>query len=161
MTERKPPEVPFDSWVDRQIDAAAARGEFDDLPGAGKPLAAIDAPYDELWWVRRKMQTEGISVLPPTLALRKEAEDTMAEIERARSEREVRRMVTEINAKIVAALRMPPPGPVLGLRPFDEEEAVARWRAARPEPAAPANPVGTDARRRGSSRWRPWRRRVG
>ena len=38
MTERKPPGVSFNSWIDRQIEEAAERGAFDDLPGAGKPL---------------------------------------------------------------------------------------------------------------------------
>lgn len=166
MTERKPPEVPFDSWVDREIEDAAARGAFDDLPGFGKRLAAIDAPYDELWWVRGKMQSEGIAVLPPTLALRKEAEDAVAAAGEARSEREVRRIVTEINEKIGSALRRPPPGPVLGLRPFDAEEMVARWRAAHPdrvraESSAPAEPPApASAARPSSPGWRPWRRRT-
>ena len=38
MTERKPREITFTSWIDQQINAAAERGAFDDLPGAGKPL---------------------------------------------------------------------------------------------------------------------------
>ncbi|WP_037834016.1 DnaJ family domain-containing protein, partial [Streptomyces sp. NRRL S-481] len=37
MTERKPPGVDFGSWVDKQIRDAETRGEFDRLPGAGKP----------------------------------------------------------------------------------------------------------------------------
>ncbi|CAM5697666.1 hypothetical protein SALBM217S_00851 [Streptomyces griseoloalbus] len=42
----------------------------------GPPVAARGgSAYDELWWVERKMAREGMSVLPPTLALRKEAED--------------------------------------------------------------------------------------
>lgn len=81
MTERKPPGVSFESWVDRQIRQAEARGEFTELPGAGKPLPEVtDTPYDELWWIKRKMAREGLSVLPPTLALRKEAEDVLAAI---------------------------------------------------------------------------------
>jgi hypothetical protein len=27
-------------------------GEFDDLPGAGKPLPGAGVPDDDLWWVR-------------------------------------------------------------------------------------------------------------
>jgi Domain of unknown function (DUF1992) len=38
MTERKPPDLSFTSWIDRQINEAAERGAFDNLPGAGKPL---------------------------------------------------------------------------------------------------------------------------
>lgn len=100
MTDRKPPGVSFETWVDRQIREAAERGEFDDLPGAGKPLTGLNKPYDELWWVREKMAREGVSYLPPTLALRKEAEDARAAARGARSEREVRRLVAEINGRI-------------------------------------------------------------
>ncbi|MFD0718256.1 DUF1992 domain-containing protein [Streptomyces globosus] len=131
MTERKPPGVDFESWVDRQIREAAARGEFAELEGFGKPLPALDAPYDEMWWIRRKVHREGFSALPPTLALRKEAEDAMEEVREARSERRVREILTAINDKITAALRMPPPGPPLRLTPFDVEEIVAAWRTAR------------------------------
>ena len=38
MTERKPPEMTFRSWIDQQISEAAERGAFDNLPGAGKLL---------------------------------------------------------------------------------------------------------------------------
>jgi hypothetical protein len=35
----------WDSWVDRLINEARERGEFDDLPGHGKPLRIDDAPF--------------------------------------------------------------------------------------------------------------------
>ncbi|MEU1628750.1 DUF1992 domain-containing protein [Streptomyces sp. NPDC020096] len=128
MTERKPPGVSFESWVDRQIREAADRGEFDNLPGIGKPLPDVDQPYDELWWVKRKMRREGVSYLPPALALRKEAEDALAAASRAASEPEVRRIVSEINERIREALRTPPSGPPLNLAPFDVERVVREWR---------------------------------
>ncbi|MFH0245508.1 DUF1992 domain-containing protein [Streptomyces sp. HK10] len=131
MTERKPPGIDFETWADRQIREAAERGEFDELPGMGRPLPDLDQPYDDLWWVRRKMGREGLTCLPPALALRKEAEDTLAAARRARSEPEVRRIVAGINERIHAALRMPPPGPPLGLEPFDTEEVVRGWREER------------------------------
>jgi hypothetical protein len=129
MTERKPPGVSFESWADKQIREAEERGAFRDLPGRGKPLPSLNAPYDELWWIRGKMQREGMSVLPPTLALRKEAEDAVAAVAEARSERQVRRILTDVNVRIEAAIRRPPPGPPLRLKPFDVEQAVADWRA--------------------------------
>ncbi|WP_320781987.1 DUF1992 domain-containing protein [Streptomyces sp. CRN 30] len=131
MTERKPPGVSFESFVDKQIRDAEARGEFAALPGAGKPLADSDTPYDELWWIKRKMAREGLAVLPPTLALRKEAEDALAAALSAPSERVVRKIVTEINAKIRDMMFKPPPGPPLGLKPYDEEEVVRQWREGR------------------------------
>lgn len=65
MTERKPTGVSIETWVDRQIREAAERGEFENLPGYGKPLASLDAPYDELWWIKGKLHREGFSPLPP------------------------------------------------------------------------------------------------
>ncbi|MGP3983632.1 J-domain-containing protein [Streptomyces sp. KR80] len=128
MSERKPPGVSFESWVEKQIREAAERGEFADLPGAGEPLPGLDEPYDELWWVKRKMRREGLSYLPPTLALRKEAEDALVAASQARSEREVRQIVGDINEKIVEATRRPLDGPPLTLVPFDVERVVREWR---------------------------------
>jgi hypothetical protein len=136
MTERKPPGVSFESWTDKQIRDAEARGDFARLPGAGKPLPSeVEQPYDELWWIKRKMAREGLTVLPPTLALRKEAEDALAAAVRAPSEQSVRRIVEAINTKIRDMMFRPPPGPPLGLKPYDVEDVVRRWRAAREENA--------------------------
>ncbi|MDQ1019804.1 DnaJ family domain-containing protein [Streptomyces afghaniensis] len=132
MTERKPPGVDFESWVDKQIRDAETRGEFERLPGAGKPLPAdVDATYDELWWVKRKMAREGLSVLPPTLALRKEAEDALLAAYAAPSEQAVRKIIGEINDKIREMMFKPPPGPPLGKKPYDVEDVVRQWRERR------------------------------
>ncbi|WP_030770617.1 DUF1992 domain-containing protein [Streptomyces sp. NRRL F-2664] len=131
MTERKPPGVDFESFVDRQIRQATARGDFAELPGFGKPMASIDAPYDELWWIRDKMHREGFAALPPALALRKEAEDARGAAAAARTEREARALLTAVNAKIRAALRMPPPGPPLNLEEFDVEAELRARREHR------------------------------
>ena len=53
---RKPEKMRWETWVERQIRESMARGEFDNLPGAGKPIADLDRPYDELWWLRRKLR---------------------------------------------------------------------------------------------------------
>ncbi|MER5497593.1 MULTISPECIES: DUF1992 domain-containing protein [unclassified Streptomyces] len=131
MTERKPANISFESWVDKQIRESEQRGDISQLPGFGKPLDSVEAPYDENWWIKRKMHREGVSVLPPALALRKEAEEVSAAVPGTRTEAEVRRMLTEVNEKIRAAIRRPPPGPLLNLRPFDVEAVVEEWRAAR------------------------------
>jgi Domain of unknown function (DUF1992) len=128
LTERKPAGVGFSSWVERQIQEAMERGEFDNLPGAGKPIPDLDEPHDELWWVKQKLRRERLSYLPPTLAVRKEAEDALAAASRARSEREVRRIVVAINAKIRETNSKAASGPPLNLMPFDVERVVGRWR---------------------------------
>lgn len=142
MTERKPPGVDFETFVDRQIREAAARGDFEDLPGYGKPLASLDAPYDELWWIKGKLHREGFAVLPPALALRKEAEDALEKALAARSEREVRSTLAEVNEKIGAALQMPPPGPALNLTEFDVEAVLHTWRERRAQDTGGAGGTG-------------------
>ncbi|MBB5937191.1 DnaJ family domain-containing protein [Streptomyces zagrosensis] len=131
MTERKPPGVSFESFVDKQIREAAERGEFEKLPGFGKPLDRPTAPYDESWWIKEKMAREHISFLPPSLVLRKEVEDALEAAAKAPSERVVRRIITEINEKIRGALARPPEGPPLNLVPLDPEHVVADWRTGR------------------------------
>ncbi|MFE6893711.1 DUF1992 domain-containing protein [Streptomyces sp. NPDC057694] len=133
MTERKPPGVSFESFVDKQIRDAERRGDFTALSGAGKPFAADDdsTTYDENWWIKRKMAREGLSVLPPSLALRKEVEDAFAAFPRTASEHTVRRIVTELNDRIRDMMFKPPPGPPLGLKPYDVDEVIAQWRLDR------------------------------
>lgn len=53
----------IDTLAEAQIRAAAERGEFDGLPGLGKPIPDLDAPYDELWWVRKWMEREGVDLV--------------------------------------------------------------------------------------------------
>jgi hypothetical protein len=131
VTDRKPPGVGFGTWVERQIREATERGAFDDLPGAGKPIADLDEPHDELWWVRRKLRQEQLSYLPPTLALRKAAEDALLEASRAGSEDQVRRIVADINARILEGNRKAASGPPLNLAPFDVERVLRTWRERR------------------------------
>lgn len=52
----------LESLVERRIREAMERGEFDDLPGAGKPIPGLDKPEDELAWLRRWMKREGIDL---------------------------------------------------------------------------------------------------
>jgi hypothetical protein len=131
VTDRKPPGVGFGTWVERQIRVATERGAFDVLPGAGKPIADLDEPHDELWWVRRKLRQEQLSYLPPTLALRKAAEDALLEASRAPSEEQVRRIVADINARILEGNRKAASGPPPNLVPFDVERVVRTWRERR------------------------------
>lgn len=126
---RKPAEESWESFTERQIREAQDRGEFDDLPGAGKPLEDLDRPYDELWWVRRKLKEENLTYIPPALQLKRDVEEARARIDRARSEREVREVLTAINDRIRTANRTTVTGPPTSLMPLDEQTVLARWRA--------------------------------
>ena len=136
VTRRKPAGTSFRSWIDRLLDDARGRGEFDELPGAGEPIPGLDKPYDEMWWVKQKLRRENLSYLPPSLALRKAAHDALVEAAEAKSEPQVRRILAGINRQIVEANRKPTSGPAVMLVPFNVEAVVRRWRAG--EPLVPA-----------------------
>jgi hypothetical protein len=125
MTQRKPPGMGFESWIDKQIREAQERGEFDDLPSAGKPLPGAGEPLDEDWWIKKKVrEEEGTAGLPPSLVLRKQAETAKARALAAETDAEARAIIGEMNAKILDALRKPLSGPPLNLMPFDVEQVV-------------------------------------
>lgn len=91
---------PWDSLAEDRIREAQASGEFDNLPGFGKPIPGIDEPYDELWWVKDKLKREGLSNLPPALALRLDVERTLARIQTLTAESDVRRELAALNERI-------------------------------------------------------------
>jgi hypothetical protein len=161
MTARKPGNRSFTDWIDDQIRDAQERGEFDDLPGKGKPLRGLDEPHDELWWIRQWLVREGVSYLPAPLALRLEAEKLVEGLDRLSSEAAVRGAVEDLNDRIRRENRMPAiDGPPTTLMPLDVDELVARWVAARPavEPAVVEVAEGPAQAATGSRR-RFWRRR--
>jgi hypothetical protein len=131
VSPRKPAGIRFETWIERQIREAAERGAFDDLPGSGKPLPGLGKPYDEMWWVKRKLRRENLSYLPPSLALRKEAHEALEGATRAGTEAELRERIGAINDKIRDAIRLGIRGPELNLVPFDVERIVREWRRSR------------------------------
>ena len=140
MTERKPPEITFASWIDQQINEAAERGAFDNLPGTGKPLPSGGEAGDGQAWLRDYLRREGVSaeeLLPVPLRLRKEVERLKGTVQDLRSEHEVHDMVAELNQRIREWRRIPV-GPPVFLPLVDEETMVGRWRDAHPRPSRPA-----------------------
>ncbi|HEV3364713.1 MAG TPA: DUF1992 domain-containing protein [Acidimicrobiia bacterium] len=129
--EKKPPGVRWETWIERKIRESMEAGEFDNLPGSGQPIAELARPYDELWWLRKKLREEQLSIDPPTLVLRREYADAMAKIAEAGSEREVRRLVAAINDRIVYVNSHTTFGPPSDLVPLNVERVVADWRARR------------------------------
>lgn len=119
----------YESWIDRQIREAQERGEFDDLPCAGKPLPDIDRPRDDLWWVKGLMRREKLSITPPHLELRVARERALEQVARARSEHEVRTIVGAINKRIIDYNAKGAGGPPSTLVPLDIDDAVRVWRA--------------------------------
>lgn len=131
MTERKPEGVPWESWVEQKIQEAMDRGDFDNLPGLGKPIADLALPYDELWWVRKKLRDEQLSVLPPALVLLKELDEAKERIAAAGSEEEVRSLVAAINDRIIYVNSHTISGPGSNIVPLDVERVLQDWRDSR------------------------------
>ncbi|GAA3574923.1 DUF1992 domain-containing protein [Amycolatopsis ultiminotia] len=134
MSNRKPPGASFGSWVERQIAAAESRGDFADLPGAGKPLpppTGRDAATD--WAIRRAREgdLDPSAFLPASLALPREIQDLPAKLAKVRTEQKVREIVEDLNERIREAHRRPQDGPPLRAMPLDVEETVESWRAGR------------------------------
>jgi hypothetical protein len=153
MTTRKPPGMSFESWVERQINQAQERGEFEGLPGAGKPLpwrSPDETAYD---WVVAKARKENLDLfgmLPPGLALRRERDLLPERAGELTAEQQVRALAEDYNARVQAFWRQPQESrwsPVPGLA--DVEALVEDWLANRPAPASqPPPPPPTPRRRR-------------
>jgi hypothetical protein len=73
----------LNALVERRIEEAIARGEFDDLPGAGKPLVLEEDPLvpEEMRVAHRILKNAGY--VPPELAQLAEVNQLIATIERA------------------------------------------------------------------------------
>jgi hypothetical protein len=135
MTERKPAGMSFETWVDSQISRGIARGDFDDLPGAGKPLPSRTADESMVAWVIEKAKKENLDVfgmLPPALALRKEREDLPRRAATLPSETAVRALAEDFNDRVRLFWRRPQEPPVVPVGLADVEAIVAQWRGARP-----------------------------
>jgi hypothetical protein len=138
MTERKPPGMSFETWVDTQITQSLARGDFDGLAGAGKPLPRASLEQTGYEWVLAKARKENLDVLgmlPPGLALRKEREDLPRRAAELPSEAAVRALAEDYNDRVRAFWRRPQESrwsPVPGLA--DVEALAAGWVAPRPLP---------------------------
>ncbi|EFQ84006.1 hypothetical protein HMPREF0063_10722 [Aeromicrobium marinum DSM 15272] len=131
-------------WVDLQIRAAIERGEFDDLPLAGKPLPNLTTTHDPDWWVKQLIERERITgVLPPALQLRKDDAVLDDLLDRQTREESVRSLVEEFNARIVEARRQLTGGPPVITPLRDVEAEVSAWRERRRAAVATA-PTTTD-----------------
>ncbi len=188
MTQRKPPGVTWETWIDRQIRVGMEHGAFDDLPGHGRPVPDLDGPRDEMWWVRDKVRRENVTHVPPTVQVRRELDAAVAAIATAPSEADVRAIVARINERVRWVNSRPTEGPPSTVAPLDAEAEVASWRAARtggpdhahdsegagragavggsdpdepaPTPAPPDGPGRVEDDGRPARRLRPWRRRA-
>ncbi|MGY1690260.1 DnaJ family domain-containing protein [Geodermatophilus sp. SYSU D01105] len=157
MTERKPPGMSFETWVDQQITQAQARGAFADLEGAGRPLRRREREQSSYEWAlewARRQQADPRDLLPPGMALRRERDELPERVAGLPSEAAVRAVVDDFNARVQAFWRRPQESrwaPVPGLADLDA--LLEHWRATRPPPPPPVEVPAAPPRRR----W--WHRR--
>lgn len=125
----------WESPVDKQIREAQERGDFDNLPGAGKPLDLGDM-NDPDWWVKRLTARENLDMsgaLPGALGLRKEAAGFPESLADVASEKNVREILQDYNHRVLADRLRPAVGnlPPLIAKTVDIDEMVERWRDLR------------------------------
>jgi hypothetical protein len=133
------------AFVETSIQQAIRRGEFDNLPGAGKPLPDLGASHDPDWWIRRKIETEQLTGLgPPALTLRVEHAERAERMDAIPHEAEVRDALADFNRRVIEARRQLQGGPPVVTPTVDVEAEVAAWverRRAREAAAAVDAPV--------------------
>ncbi|MDG4797735.1 DUF1992 domain-containing protein [Micromonospora sp. WMMD1082] len=148
----------WEASVEAQIRSAQERGEFDNLPGAGKPIPGRGLPYDESWWIKSFLEREQVPtdlLLPTPLLLRRRIERLPEEVRDLPTEQAVRACVADLNAEVMAWLRHPS-GPRVVVRPVDTDAVVRRWRADRAAAVPPAAADRPSVPRRRA--WFPLRR---
>ncbi|MGP9537945.1 J-domain-containing protein [Brachybacterium sp. AOP43-C2-M15] len=151
--------------VESAIERAAKRGDFDDLPGAGKPLD-LPSTHDPDWWINQRIASGDIdrqALLPVVVLLRKEYEKRDETLAALPSERAAREYAEDFTERVHQDRRANPFQTMLAPA-WEAGDAARRWRelrAARPA-EAPTTPEATSARpaedppRR---RWWPFGRR--
>ncbi len=156
------PEVVIALMADARIRQATERGDFDNLPGAGKPLD-LTLYDDPDWWLKNLLRREGFRPpLPPSIQLRKDDAALDGELDRMFSRTEVRREVEGFNERVIRARYELPSGPPLITMPRDVEATVEAWaerKAARLEEARAREREERDRREEELRRRRSARRR--
>ena len=122
----------LDVLAEQRIEAAIAAGDFDDLPGTGKPLKNLQQAYDPDWWIRQKIEREKITGLgPPAHTLRTENAGLEARLDLAPSEAAAREILEDFNGRVVEARRQLQGGPPVVTPTRDVDEEILRWRERR------------------------------
>lgn len=144
-------------YVEVVIQQAMRRGDFDDLPGYGKPLEGLGDHHDPDWWIRRKIRSEQLTGLgPPALTLRVEHAEFSTRLDALTNEQDVREHVHDFNRRVIEARRQLLGGPPVVTPLHDVEADVAAWRERRAqrERAASSPPPESEPKPKPKRRWR-------
>jgi hypothetical protein len=127
----------WQSWIDEAIAEARTRGEFDNLPGEGRPLRIEENPFAGDWALALHV-LENAGMSPPWMEMSEEIRHGLADLTELRDR--TARYVTEQIA-LAQAPDVPPPAAEASPSRF---RFRSWWPFRRPEP----EPPGADA-------WRP------
>jgi hypothetical protein len=128
------------------LQQAFRRGDFDGLPGAGKPLTNLHEVHDPDWWIRKKIEREQLTGLgPPALTLRTESAGLEARLDELHLESDVRGVLEDFNRRVVEARRQLLGGPPVVTRTRDVEAEVQGWRVRRAAAAEQRRRADADA----------------
>lgn len=123
--------------ADYLIRDAMARGEFDNLKYAGKPIPGLGEGYDPDWWVKGLIQREHLSGLgPKAILLRTEDAELDARLDAQYSANQVREILEDFNARVIDARRQLQGGPPVVTKTRNIELEVQRWQERRAARAA-------------------------
>ena len=159
--QRKRRQVDDAARADYLVRDAMARGEFDNLKYAGKPIPGLGDGHDPDWWIKGLMQRENVTGLgPKAILLRTEDAELDARLDTRWSEKQVREIVEDFNARVIDARRQLEGGPPVVTPTRDVGQEVLRWRerkaAAAADEAAQAAAAAPERERR-----QPWWKRRG
>lgn len=130
--QRRPTADELRSIAKTSLDLAIERGDFDHLPLAGKPLPNLTGTHDPDWWIKAKIEREGLTgVAPPALSLRTENEQLHDLLDSMATESSVRATVADFNGRIVEARRQLTGGPPVVTPTRDPDVEVRRWQERR------------------------------
>jgi len=134
-------------YVEVSIQQAMRKGDFDDLPGAGKPIEDLGEVHDPDWWIRRKIQRENLTGLgPAAFTLRTEDAAMDDRLDAMTSEHEVRETLDDFNRRVIEARRQLLGGPPVVTAVRDVDAEVERWRERRRARSAAAQPHEAEQR---------------
>lgn len=152
------PITDFAAKADFEIRQATARGDFDNLKYAGKPIPGLGTTLDPDWWVKGLIEREQLSGLAPApFRLRKEDAELDDKLDRQYMESKAREMLEDFNRQVIDARRQLLGGPPVVTKTRDVEQEIERWRERRAARTARAAEEAVSQEETKRSPW--WRRR--
>ncbi|MBM7782334.1 hypothetical protein JOD47_002502 [Arthrobacter tumbae] len=153
----------FAAKADFEIRQATARGDFDNLKYAGKPIPGLGTTLDPDWWVKGLIEREQLSGLAPApFRLRTEDAELDGKLDQQYMESRVRELLEDFNRQVVDARRQLLGGPPVVTKTRDVEQEIERWRerrAARRSQVEQDEAAEREAAQQGEVKRSPWWRR--